>query len=251
MNLPTDIPRRLIRKLEGGAIYEAEKNGKFLVIVDEGSLLDFLSEEDRLGCNPITVHDFKTAAERRNFLIEHGWVSKMTTEQQAFIDAQIFSMTLMATVQRNRHLYRETATDGDKQTFRRELRKELERIIERYVVNIPEPQHFANIEGLANHISATSRSALENGRFKIGPAQKALNLYLKYMWCIGQIRTPPHCPFDAIVLSAIGCDGDRWTKVDDIEKYKSWVSVAKEKANGSSLAEWELQEFNKQFSFES
>jgi hypothetical protein len=246
MNLPTDTPRRLIRKFEGGAIYEAEKNDRFLVIVDEGSLLDFLSEEDRLGCNPITVHDFKTVAERRDFLIERGWVPKMTTEQQAFIDAQIFSMTLMATVQRNRHLYRKTASDGEKQVFRVELRKELERIIEQYVVNTPEPQHFANIEGLANHISAISPSALDGERFKIGAAQKALNLYLKYMWCMGRIRTPPHCPFDAIVLSAIGWDGKGWTQEVDIEKYKSWVSLAKEKANGSSLAEWELQEFNKQ-----
>lgn len=171
----------------------------------------------------------------------------MNAEQQTFLDAQIFSMSLMATVQRNRHVYREGASDESKQTFRTELRDQLSRLAERYVHSMSEAEHVQNIVGLADHISASSPNALEGGRFKIGAAQKALNLYLKYMWCLGRIPTPPHCPFDSIVLAAIGCADDKWTEVDGTDNYVRWASLAKAKAeiDGVSLAEWELREYNK------
>jgi hypothetical protein len=67
-----DFPCRLIRRFEGGSIYEAEESGKFLLIVDEGALLDFLNEEDRAGFEPIVVHEFETAADRNAFLSQRG-----------------------------------------------------------------------------------------------------------------------------------------------------------------------------------
>lgn len=242
-----DFPRRLIRRFEGGAVYESERNGKFLVIEDQGTLLDLLNEEDRAEFEPVIVYEFETAAERKNFLNQRGWVTRMTTEQHAFLDAQIFSMSLMATVQRNKYLYAKDASDDDKKTFRGALRTELQRLAEQYVIGISELQHVANIVSLADNISVASPKALAKGRFKIGAAQKALNLYLKYMWCLGRIPMPPHCPFDSIVLSKIGCKSDKWTEVVDIDKYINWTLLAKAeaKANETSLAEWELHEYNK------
>lgn len=39
--------------------------------------------------------------------------------------------------------------------------------------------------------------------FRIGSAQKALNLYRKYLWCLGYIPFPPHCPFDATIIDQL------------------------------------------------
>jgi hypothetical protein len=39
--------------------------------------------------------------------------------------------------------------------------------------------------------------------FRVGTAQKALNLYLKYLWCLGEIKTPPHCPFDRGIIQML------------------------------------------------
>src|SRR5215467_3622009 len=77
------------------------------------------------------------------------------------------------------------------------------------------------------------------------PAQKALNLYLKYLWCTGEIRTPPHCPIDGGVIKKLGADlaGVPWTKLDNIEKYKELIAAGEKIAANKkreSLADWEL-----------
>jgi len=96
---------------------------------------------------------------------------------------------------------------------------------------------------------------LAGGRLRIGIAQKVVNLYLKYLWTMGWIEEPPHCPFDGIIieklkaeLSFSGCFEDyAWTKLDCMKKYGTLVAVANDKAKnaGQSLAEWECAVFNK------
>lgn len=81
-------------------------------------------------------------------------------------------------------------------------------------------------------------------RFRIGVAQKALNLYLKYLWCLDRIPVPPHCPFDSTVLRELELEFS-WTRSSKIEDYKSWVEHAKVAAGTKTLAEWELQLWNR------
>jgi hypothetical protein len=100
---------------------------------------------------------------------------------------------------------------------------------------------MTNIKNLAQTLSKKYPEALHGSRFRIGSAQKALNLYLKMLWCLDRIPTPPHCPFDAIVLSHIpGCQSVRWTQLDSLPEYQRIVRCARSAANGVSLAEWEL-----------
>lgn len=168
----------------------------------------------------------------------------MNPEQQAFLEDEFFSMTLMATVQRGK-LYREGSGEVDKDAFRRALRLELERLTEQYSVGVSESQHLANIANLANSLSASQSKGLNAGRFRIGSAQKALNLYLKYMWCLGKVAIPPHCPFDFMVLSHIpNCRNVRWTQLDSLPEYERIVCHAKAMAGDSPLAEWELRLYN-------
>lgn len=94
-------------------------------------------------------------------------------------------------------------------------------------------------------MSAGYGQVLVGERFRIGIAQKALNLYLKYPWCLGIISRPPHCPFDGNILAEVGVF-DNWTQMDDPMRYREWVSAAERKA-GEALAEWELKRFPQLF----
>ena len=57
------------------------------------------------------------------------------------------------------------------------------------------------------------------GRFRIGVAQKALNLYLKHLWCLDWIYEPPHCPFDNGIIRLLRPTPREtlWTQMDSRE----------------------------------
>ena len=174
----------------------------------------------------------------------------MNPNQLVFLEQQFISMSIMATALRG-NLYRKDANksekekDYEREKFRCDLGFELKRLTEQYRRGISESAHITNISRLADDMSVKHAKALNKGRFRVGSAQKALNLYLKYMWCMGEISTPPHCPFDAIILSYIpDCLNVRWTKLDSLPEYEKIVQCAKSVADGISLAEWELSQYN-------
>jgi hypothetical protein len=83
-----------------------------------------------------------------------------------------------------------------------------------------------------------SGASLNNGRLRYGTSQKAFNLYLKYLWQLGEIAAPPHCPVDRIVLNALGID-EAWTKCDDQKQYMEWIGAIRRKAGPLSVSQWE------------
>ena len=168
----------------------------------------------------------------------------MTPEQQIFIEEELYSMTLMATVQRG-NIYRVGVSEKDRGCLRIALQKELANLLQFYQSDVLDSVHITNVESLSNKLSDSYNNILADSRFRIGSAQKALNLYLKYMWCIGLIPRPPHCPFDSVVLSRIpGCENMKWTQIDLVSDYNFIVERAKVVAGNVSLAEWELQLYN-------
>ncbi len=165
--------------------------------------------------------------------------------QRAFIEDEVFGLTLQGTVQRS-GLYRSGLTEGDRKAFQSGLKSKLTKLLEHYRNGVDEQQHCRNIEELANSLSAEYGQVLADGRIKIGHAQKALNLYLKYMWCVGWIPEPPHCPFDRIVLQFVPeCKNTLWTKLDSMEDYNLIVKCSKIAACGQSLSMWELELYNR------
>jgi hypothetical protein len=71
-----DFPDRvLLRGFEGGAVYTAERGGRFYVIQDEGSMAGLLSEEDLEGVELVKVMEFGTEEERGEDLRGRGWVA--------------------------------------------------------------------------------------------------------------------------------------------------------------------------------
>jgi hypothetical protein len=102
-----------------------------------------------------------------------------------------FSLTLMATVQRA-HVYVPDADADAKWKLQKALRSRLEKLEAFYCETISEEDHIRNVVALSEGLSTDHADVLAGRRFRIGTAQKALNLYLKYLWCIGKVPAPPH-----------------------------------------------------------
>ncbi len=92
---------------------------------------------------------------------------------------------------------------ANSETLGKVLRSELRDLAKGYASVVSEEAHIQNIAKLTNCV--TNRCApLLKGRFlRFGVAHRALNLYLKFLWCAGRIPAPPHCPFDGNVIAEL------------------------------------------------
>jgi hypothetical protein len=147
------------------------------------------------------------------------------------------------TTRRGRRVYLPKPIDEQRSNLRKVLAVELRRIAAAYSGTVTEEEHVQNISELASRVSDNCKLFLNEGCFCFGIAQKALNSYLKYLWCANRLPMPPHCPFDNIVIEhlklPLGCER-QWTRADEAA-YRKWVSAAKAAAGPESLAEWELR----------
>ena len=146
-------------------------------------------------------------------------------------------------------IYCKSASKKDRREFGEFLRDETDTLIcKQYGGKKFAGDHTANIVKLANKASKDYGRILHKGRFRIGIAQKYLNLKLKGLWSLNKIEiSPPHCPFDDIILNRIlGCyfqDKELWTQSEGIPKYQKWVEAAKKEAKRlkyPDIAVWEL-----------
>jgi hypothetical protein len=164
--------------------------------------------------------------------------------QHDFLLREFFTLTLAGTVQRS-GLYKDGTTEKERKPFQDSLRGILEEMAVDYAECVSEEAHVANIEQLAKRLTEKHPDILADGGMRIGLAQKALNLYLKYLWCLGEISEPPHCPLDSIVLGHVpGCKDVCWTRMKTIEEYCDVIAKVKVAAAGRSLAQWELALWN-------
>lgn len=157
-----------------------------------------------------------------------------------FLHKEFFGLTLKATVQRAK-IYGRDATEHGRMSLHAGLHHALETTARSYTHPVTEEEHLRNIASIADRLSSDCLGALRGERFRIGPAQKALNLFLKYLWCAGWIPTPPHCPFDSVIIGQFPASQRRnWTDLDSLGEYQKLVESARRLAGSQSLAEWEL-----------
>jgi hypothetical protein len=83
----------------------------------------------------------------------------------------------------------------------------------------------------------------KNPGFRIAHAQKSISVFLKHLWCMGKVATPPECPVDAVILRKVGIRGIAWTAVDCIEEHKTIIARIQDIVGNASLSEWELINF--------
>ncbi|MGA2876853.1 MAG: hypothetical protein ABSE82_15135 [Nitrososphaerales archaeon] len=185
-------------------------------------------------------------------MVNEGTPEVAITKQREFLEDVFLSNVLSAAlvIRKGRRVFKDTPTpleSAEREEFRGALKSELLKLAKRYSSAVEEEVHIDNIRGLAKDLSDTYGKLLD-GDLLLGRAQKALNLYLKYLWCEGLIVCPPHCPFDNDVISALrkllpkDCER-RWTHADKADTYREWVKAAKVLAEkkGQSLSEWELE----------
>lgn len=165
--------------------------------------------------------------------------------QHDFLRNEFLTLSFMGASQHVR-IYAEGVGEADRVKLRNAVRERLKAIEETYANgDVSESEHVANIAALADGLSADFAPLLADGRFRIGPAQKALNLYLKYLWCADCIPRPPHCPVDAIVLRAADAPADiLWSKIDSVGAYLAAIAHLRTAAATTTLADWELQAWN-------
>jgi hypothetical protein len=160
--------------------------------------------------------------------------------QQRFLEDDLFQLTLGAVVQRGK-VYRRRLRETARRPVHSALRAALGELSAVYERPVSDEVHVKNIVVLADRLSGQCGNILAGGRFRLGSAQKALNLHLKYRWCLGWCVEPPHCPFDAIVLARLPkWKGPPWTVLDSPDDYRRLVAAARACAAPASLSMWEL-----------
>jgi len=170
----------------------------------------------------------------------------MGRDKWEFINNEILSSSIFAGLARGR-VYKQGISEDDKVKFKNTLKHKLSKYGKSYKTEIKDTKHTENIERFSNEISIKFGKILKGNRFRIGTAQKILNLYLKYLWVLGRILEPPHCPFDSIIITELGLDSEvKFTKFDSVKDYKRLVTMAVQKAKDEklSVAQWELKLWN-------
>lgn len=167
-------------------------------------------------------------------------------EKGLFLFDEFFTLSINGAFQRN-HIYN---TDKERDKFKNWLKDKLINKINEYKKQVTDEHHIENIRNLKQIIEKQWGYILVNGQITFGTCQKLFNLFLKYIWAVGIIEKPPHCPFDSIIISKLPKIKDLkyscFTKATEND-YKNYIKGAKEVANknGLSIAEWELILFNR------
>lgn len=169
-------------------------------------------------------------------------------KRNEFILHEIWILSTFGAFQRA-NIYKDGITETERKQFRNNLRRYIEdSLIIQYVDDVTEENHIQNIMALSEYTSEFS-SILKQGRMNIGISQKLLNLYLKYLWCLDKISTPPHFPVDSIIQKKLKVtNAIPWTKMTTKEEYLRVIQVAKDLLPSkpySSLAELELHLFER------
>ena len=169
-----------------------------------------------------------------------------------FLIREIWLMTLGAAFQRA-NIYNEdfkednSKNNKEKEKFRAKLRRFVEEIASEYKNEVAENKHIKNIESVCEHSRNIGSEILRNGYLNFGVSQKLLNLYLKYLWCLEEIPTPPHFPVDRMIQEKLQLKKIvSWTQMDGEQGKKDYwdiINFAKQKIsfNDKNLASLELR----------
>lgn len=173
-------------------------------------------------------------------------VSKIIPE---FLHQQLWNATIRASLSRAETVYTSLSTKGEKDAFKQELFTFTSQLIDQEY-QIPTPSETKHSENIQKLISFTRKfsATLAGGRLNFGRAQKVLNLFLKYRWCIKTAATPPHFPVDRLIQQKLGIKSPpSWTAWKDESEYNEVIELAKRKAleeGFETIAEYELWLYN-------
>jgi hypothetical protein len=178
-------------------------------------------------------------------MVESTQTVNLKTE---YLVRELWTLAWAASVQRAK-VYEDGAKGDSKEvkTFREEIATYVaNQILPMYTDGCDEEQHYANIEALIAYATKVGKGVLSPAGYKFGVAQKLLNLFLKYQWCLRLIEEPPHCPVDRIVIDKTRFRGKlNWTEIRSRDRYQEVIEEIKKVARpeGLSIAMWELRHY--------
>lgn len=170
----------------------------------------------------------------------------MTPAQIKFLRDEFWMLSYGGALQRS-SVYNEVGDEVSRKEFRKDLCSFIEKeIIPKYVDNsVSDNEHIHHLQRVISK-STDFEHILNYGTINIGIAQKLLNLVLKYYWTVDWIKEPPHFPVDRIIQAKLPPSARRtWTKMTNVEEYMSVIVAARDVAGEVSLAEWELEGFER------
>lgn len=168
------------------------------------------------------------------------------TAPNDFLRDEFFTLTLFGALGRSA-LWRTEVPERNRKRLHASLKHRLESLGAVYRSPVLDAAHLVNISALADGLSTEFAPLFRDGRFRIGLAQKALNLYLKYLWCAGFAARPPHCPVDKFIQDYAKLKPVlNWTNLDSIVEYERLIRCLRDAAGTRSLAEWELEAWSQQ-----
>jgi hypothetical protein len=141
-------------------------------------------------------------------------------------------------------IYRRGTREQDRREFSFRCRAFIDaEVLPQYSSPVSERDHLSIISTTRFAIENFGNGILSHDEYRYASAQKLVNLYLKYAWCLGRIAEPPHCPVDRIVIQQTRLrDTVSWTKIRREDEYVAVIDAIREEANrvGMSIAVWEL-----------
>lgn len=174
----------------------------------------------------------------------------MQNLKKQFIYQELWALTIAGGFQRA-NVYIKGVDEKHKGIFKDKLHELIINISEEYNKEIDDVLHLKNINTISKN-SLQFKELLQGGKLKFGVCQKLLNLYLKYLWCLGENISPPHFPVDRRIQEKLKISKiANWTemsgKVGETE-YMNIINVAREvnlSLNYKSISELELYLFNR------
>jgi len=169
-------------------------------------------------------------------------------KKKEFILDEVWMLTVNAAFQRA-NVYTENATALDKKSFKIMLKGFIDDCVNNNSSITEDYEHIEKIISVSRYSSNFS-GILNRGRLNFGVSQKLLNLYLKYLWCLDILKTPPpHFPIDRIIQQNLGIyQPVAWTQMQDETDYINIIEIARKRllvSDYKNIAELELALFSR------
>ena len=187
----------------------------------------------------------------------HYTPEQILNAKQEFLDkynpkrtiAKALEQSNGAAVKRAR-LYTNGLSHVERQPVRLRLKDYLLSLVTKYQNSVTQTTHHSYIVSLCDHMNCLPKQVYfshddftDNPGFRIAHAQKSLSVFLKHLWCMDIISTPPECPVDSIILSKVGIRDIAWSSINEIKSHEKIIYEVAKRSGAKCLAEWELITF--------
>ncbi len=107
------------------------------------------------------------------------------------------SNAIQSALQHNK-TYRTGSDDGMRGAFRAEWSEFIREESQRYTQPVSDVQHCEAIQRISDRLGARFGQLLNDGHLRFGTSQKALNLYLKFLWGSGRLQSRRTAPLTGL-----------------------------------------------------